>query len=124
MTTIIREDEFSRYFDLIVDLWPSELTLDIADSTAINSPDNSWLQGAYMAVRAELNGNVEDCDLQVSSTITAAIYKFLCLKSEIEFGTKVPRSCIDKAAVIYIVDQYEMWAVLRNTECKGGYYLR
>jgi hypothetical protein len=124
MTAVIREDEFSRFFDLIIDLWPSELTLDIVDSNSISRSDDSWLQGTYMAVRAELNGNVEDWDLQVSSTITAAIYKFLCLKSETEFGTKVPRNCIDKIAVMNLVDQYKMWAVLRNGEGKGRYYPR
>lgn len=124
MTAIIREDEFSRYFDLIINLWPSELMLDVVDSRAISRSDNSWLQGTYMAIRAELNGNVEDWDLQVSCTITAAIYKFLCLKSENEFGTKVPRNCIDKIAVMNLIDQYKTWAVLRNGEGKGRYYPR
>ena len=124
MTTVIREDDLSRYFDLVIGLWPAQLTLDSAGKSTQRVLDGSWLQKTYLAVRRELRANVEDWDLQVSSTITAAIYKFLCLKSETEFGTKVPRNCIDKIAVMNLVDQYKMWAVLRNGEGKGRYYPR
>ena len=40
-----------------------------------------------MRIHADLYANVEDWDLQVGAAITKAIYKFLCLKSDANFGT-------------------------------------
>lgn len=117
MTTVIREDEFSRYFNRVIGLWPSQLTLDSAGKSTVQILDGSSLQKTYLAIRAELRANVEDWDLQISTAITAAIYKFLCIKSESRFGAKLARDCVDKAAVLDIMDQYQTWSVLRKEMC-------
>ena len=117
MDTVIGEEEFSRYFDLAISLWPSQLTLDSAANSAADILDDSWLQNTYLAIRAELCGAVEDWDLQVSSAITAGIYKYLCDKAEHLMGVKVSRECVDKYAVMDIVDHYENWKVLRKETC-------
>lgn len=113
MTTVIREDDLSRYFDLVIGLWPAQLTLDSAGKSTQRVLDGSWLQKTYLAVRRELRANVEDWDLQVSTAVTAAIYKLLCIKSQANFGAVLSRDCIDKAAVMEIMDQYHAWSVLR-----------
>jgi len=117
MATVIREDELSRYFDLVIDLWPAQLTLDSAGKSTLRVLDGSWLQNTYLTVSRELRANVEDWDLQVSTVLTAAIYKFLRIKSQTEFGAVLSRDCIDKAAVIEIIDQYQTWSVLRTETC-------
>ena len=117
MTTVIREDELSRYFDLVIDLWPTQLTLDSADKSTLRVLDGSCLQKTYLAVRRELRANVEDWDLQVSTALTAAIYKFLRIKSQTHFSVVLSRDCIDKAAVMDIMDQYQTWSVLRKETC-------
>ena len=117
MTTVIREDEFSHYYDRVIGLWPTQLTLDSAGKSVLQVLDGSWLQKTYLAIRAELRANVEDWDLQVSTAITAAIYKFLCIKSEDRLGAKLLRDCVDKAAVMDIMDQYQTWTVLRKEAC-------
>jgi hypothetical protein len=114
MTAIIKEDEFSRYFDLVIDLWPSQLTLDAMDRDAQQRPDGSWLHRTYLAIRTELYENVEDWDLQVGVSLTSAIYEFLCIKSEGQFGVTLSREFIDKTAVMDIMDQYPTWSVLRR----------
>lgn len=117
MAAVIREDEFYRYFDLVIEFWPNQLTLDSAGKSTLKVLDGSWLQKTYLAVRRELRANVEDWDLQVSTAVTAAIYKFLCIKSQANFGVVLSRDCIDKAAVMEIMDQYQTWSVLRKEIC-------
>ena len=117
MTAIIREDEFYRYFDLVINLWPSELTLDAGGSDTLSVLDSSWLKTTYLAIRAELYENVEDWDLQVGTSLPSAIYKFLCIKSEGQFGTMLSRDSVDKTAVMDIMDQYQTWSVLRTETC-------
>ena len=114
MTAIIREDEFSRYFDLVIELWPKQLRLNIEDSEADGASGLSWLQRTYLAIRTELYENVEDWDLQVSTALTSAIYRFLCIQSEAQEQATLSRDCIDKAAVMDIMDQYRTWSVLRK----------
>ena len=117
MTLFIKEDELSRYFDLVIDLWPSQLTLDDLDIDARKLPDGSWLKRTYLAIRTELHENVEDWDLQVSNALTSAIYQFLCTKSEDQLETTLSRDCIDKAAVMDIMGQFQTWLVLRKESC-------
>lgn len=114
MAVIIREDEFYRYFDLVMELWPHQLTLDVGSQDAFSTLSESCLKSTFMRIHADLYANVEDWDLQVGSAITKAIYKFLCLKSDAKFGTKLSRDCIDKKAVMNIMDQYPAWSVVRE----------
>jgi len=114
MAVVIREDEFSRYFDLVIELWPKQLRLNIENRETDGASGLSWLQRTYLAIRTELYENVEDWDLQVGTALTSAIYRFLCIQSEAQEQATLSRDCIDKAAVMDIMDTYRTWSVLRK----------
>ena len=81
--------EFSTFaaFGLLGGLQPHQLTLDVGSQGAFNTLSESCLKSTFMRIHADLYANVEDWDLQVGAAITKAIYKFLCLKSDANFGT-------------------------------------
>ena len=50
----------------------------------------------------------------MSTALTSAIYRFLCIQSEAKEQATLSRDCIDEAAVMDIMDQYRTWSVLRK----------